>query len=134
MIIVPTVPHTGSHFVKDMLKRAKVSDYLVVHPYHDKWDEINEHLKAGAHCIIPMRRKWEVVQSWIRHDKDVRNFGGMTLPEWFGQIEMIKDLYKYWMLNIDEPGIRDEQLAKICFDLNLRLLTDWQPVRENTPL
>ena len=128
MIVVPTVPHTGTHFMRDHLL-AELECH-VGHPYPADQEKFYELLEAGHPCIVPTRRPWDVLESWIRHGKDPRDFGGYSLPEWYDvQAGLVMD-YDPLYLAIDDIVMRDEQLAMINNTLGTVLTTDWPIVRQ----
>ena len=128
MIVVPTVPHTGTHFMRDHLL-AELDCYVRhVHPSDEP--KLLELLEAGNPCIVPVRDRWSVLESWIRHDKDPRAFCGLSLPEWFEALDALIWPYSPLLLAIDNPEIRDEQLAMINNTLGTVLTTDWPIVRQ----
>lgn len=128
MIVVPTVPHTGTHFMRDHLL-ADVECY-VRHPHPLDEPKLRELLEAGNPCLVPMRDRWEVTVSWIRHDKNPGNYLGWSLPEWFEQLDALIWPYSPLILHIDDLAARDHELAIINNTLGLELETDWPIIRQ----
>ena len=129
IIVCPTVPHTGTHFMADMFQRCDVSA-IVVHPYPDQLPELEKLIDEANPVIVPARRRIDVQKSWIKYGKDLENFAGRSLGEWFEvQRKLVQGALTYY-LDIDEPAIRVHQLALINKDLELNLVTDWQPIRQ----
>jgi hypothetical protein len=130
MIIVPTVPHTGTHFVKNLLADTGQELY-VRHVYPAEIERLEYLLNQGHPTIVPSREPDAVIASWLRYGKDPENFAGMSLLEWWklldGLVMMRQNVY---LLHLDNPELRDLELATINFELQLELATDWTPVRE----
>jgi hypothetical protein len=143
IILLPTVKHTGSHFVlnqllKDFiridLKNAKkqiceiekdgcfngvVFDHLFPHKMK-LWEKLFEKHRA----IIPIRNKHEVWKSWRKRSNEPDR-------DLFDQMwEIVENLDKYdpFYINIDNQEIRDKQLDFINKELKLKLNADGWPV------
>jgi hypothetical protein len=134
VILVPTVPHTGTHFVKQLLEG--VDDFVnVKHPYPGKeFNLVLGYISDGHPCIIPRRQRGHVIDSWRKYGKDIHDFAGWSLDRWL----QVRDALAlcaseaggcYW-LDIDLVSVRDEQLRIINSVFELNLVTDWRPVRQ----
>lgn len=128
MIVVPTVPHTGTHFMRELLQGHEIH---LRHVYLDEIEELDELLAAGNPAIVPRRPTARVLTSWLKYDKDPRDFAGMSIDDWFKmQHVVLEGVDQVYYLNLEDAGIRDEQLAIINQELGLELTTDWKPVRQ----
>ena len=131
IIVCPTVPHTGTHFMHKLLAGVDVERVVIVHPYPDQVAELKALVMSGNPCIIPLRHSDDVRASWKKYGKDVHNFAGMTIEEWYIALYGIADAaVKLFYIEIDSPDRRDVQLAEINHKLGLELETDWEPVRQ----
>lgn len=133
MIVVPTIPHTGTHFMRDHLLKGVES--MVWHPYDEDLDKIYNLISGGAACIIPRRDLDQIVASWQRHGKNVDDFAGRSLDEWLYVQNSIAvhaaAKSQLYYLNIDHPGARDRQLAAINRNLGLSLdARGWPVIRQ----
>lgn len=133
IIVCPTVPHTGTHFMRELLLEAEVDRVVLVHPYPDQVDELRQLFLEGAVCIIPVRDPARVFCSWIKYGKNPDDYAGHSLDEWMAiQADLALEARAYY-LHIDKPGVRDLQLEEINRELGLDLVTDWEPVRQAGP-
>ncbi len=115
----------------DMFERCDVSA-LIVHPYEDQLAELTRLIDDGNPVIIPVRRRDQVRASWIKYGKNLDDFAGRSLAEWFEVQRRLSRLGRFntYYLDIDEPAIRGHQLELINKDLDIHLVTDWQPIRQ----
>ena len=130
MIVVPTIPHTGTHFMRDHLLAGH--EIYCRHFYENELAKIMELMREHP-AIIPMRKKAAVARSWERYGKDLDDFGGWSLEQWFTVLDKVLMPFEPYILNIDKPGVRDEQLARINEELGLELVTDWPILRQPCP-
>lgn len=133
MIVVPTVPHTGTHFMRDYLLAGLETH--VAHPYDHEIPKIYALLEEGNPCIIPRRRRIEVERSWIRHGKDRAKFAGRSLDDWLLVQEGIATMAlidsRLFYLDLDLPGVRDKQLLAINTGIGLHLdARGWPIIRQ----
>ena len=116
--------------MRGLLAQAEVDRVVLVHPYPDQLPELERLADAGEPFIIPSRNRADVRSSWIKYGKNLYEFAGSSLTEWFDiQEELALRAVTFW-LAIDKPGVRDVQLAEINRELKLNLVTDWEPVRQ----
>lgn len=119
--------------MRKLLADAAVDRVILVHPYEDQLPELRQLFREGAACIIPVRDPARVFCSWIKYGKNPDDFAGRSLDEWMVvQADLALETRTYY-LHIDEPGVRDLQLADLNGALGLDLVTDWQPVRQDGP-
>lgn len=130
VIVVPTVPHSGTHFMRDHLLAGL--DTYVRHPYDEELPKLEELIDAGNPVIVPVRLFGRLEESWRRHGKDPENFAGLSLLEWKERVHGLCDRAGSlgFLLNIEIPGLRRLQLDDINFDLGLELETDWPIIRQ----
>lgn len=131
MIVVPSVPHEGTHFMRDHLL-AELETWIR-HPFVEEQPRIRELLDGGAPCIIPRRNEFSVAESWARHGKNITQFAGWSLREWWQQqAELVAPFAgNVFYLNLDDEALRDEQLSIINNTLGTVLTTDWPVVRQD---
>jgi hypothetical protein len=131
IIVVPSVPHSGTHFLKDHLLHGL--ETWVRHPYPVEQPKIIELLDAGNPAIVPWRDPDAVRASWLRRGKDPNNYAGWSLTRWYEeQAKLLRpyiDIGDIAILNIDNPEVRDDQLERINYQLGLELKTDWPVIR-----
>jgi hypothetical protein len=134
IIVCPTVPHTGTHFIRDLLQHAPrapgIERILVAHPYPGNRDGLRKLVTDGNPVVLPRRDPDAVRGSWIKYGKDLADYAGASIDEWFRiQTEVIAGGAAFF-LDLDQPGRRTWQLNIINMALGLDLVTDWQPVRQ----
>lgn len=117
------------------LEAGRIERFELEHPYPGSVLRLVWLIDQGV-CpvVIPRRRRDDVVRSWDRYGKDVNNFCGRSLTEWFEIQEELcipaRARGIFFCIDIDDPEARDEQLAFINDSLGLELETDWTPVRQ----
>ena len=122
-ILVPTIPHTGTHFMRDhLLKEPGLA--RVEHIYPNSCVDLEAIAKVSP-TIIPLRHPLLVAESWKRRAKDV-----FELPMWWSNLVTYFDPHGPFYLCLDKPEIRDGQLADINRDLEMELETNWPVLRE----
>lgn len=128
IILVPTIPHTGTKLLtEDILRsfehnalrnkpknRQKIDDHI----YPEKLTRWKE-LLAEYPAIIPLRNPVSIAVSWQRRNKDIGEF----IVMWYILVEII-DQYNPQYLPIDTKE-RDYYLNRINKKLRLELYTDW---------
>lgn len=123
MILVLSIPHTGTHFVRDHL----LADYEceALHIWPDQREIWFERMLTVDKVIVPIRHPIEVAKSWKRRGKNPQE-----LPTWWRLLTGVVDPAKPRYLALDQPGVRNWQLADINLNFDLDLKTDWPVVRE----
>jgi hypothetical protein len=120
-----TIPGTGTHFLRELLKDEESN---VVHIWPNEvevWSQaLHEH---DPSIIVPLRHPMEVAKSWKR--RPGRGLELDKLPYWWQYMIGLVDPAKPWYLPLDVPD-RDGYLDQINFDLGLSLKTDWAVKRE----
>lgn len=141
IILLPTIKHTGSHFVlKQLLKdfiridlksaenriemlgeheNGVVFDHLFPHKM-DLWRKFLGKYPA----IVPIRNKNEVWKSWLKRAEEPDR-------ELFNQMwDIVEDIDQHYVfyINIDNNVIRDKQLDVINKELNINLNAGGWPV------
>lgn len=147
IILLPTIKHTGSHFVlRQLLKDFVRIDLKGAEDFIETFGEfgdknngvIFDHLFPHKRSlwnkfldkypiIMPLRNRHEVWKSWCsRSDEPDR--------ELFNQMWWImEDIDKHnpFYINIDNPDIRDSQLSDINLNLKLNLdAGNWPVIRK----
>ena len=116
--------------MRGLLAQADVECVVLVHPYPDQLPELERLADDGEPFIIPSRKLYDVRSSWMKNGKNLYDFAGMSLDEWFDVQEKLALQAVTFYLAIDKPGVRDVQLAEINRELKLNLATDWKAVRQ----
>ena len=133
MIIVPTVRHSGSHFVVDLLGHdiaktipwkqvhtAKPNDLIFDHISPYKVDVmiplINNHL-----TIIPLRHPYVIAKSWDDRKKDKADLI-QSIETLVNDIDPLEPYY----LPLDVPD-RQDYLDELNVATGLSLTTRWTP-------
>lgn len=127
MILVPTIPSTGTHFMRDhlLVNEQKVVDHIWPADM-DRWADRMQGIKS---IIVPLRHPWKVALSWKARESSGRP-PVIDLPMWWrnlvGRIDPVRPYY----LPIDQVELRDSCLENINVNLDLELRTDWPIVRQ----
>jgi hypothetical protein len=116
--------------MRELLAQAVVDRVILVHPYPDQLPELERLIDDGNPCIIPRRDPGQVFASWCRYGKNPDDYANRTLDEWMAVQAALALRGVTFFLDIDQPGVRDVQLAEINRELDLDLVTDWQAVRQ----
>lgn len=128
MIKLLSVPHTGTRFTSDALEAAglvrvrsveKRGDFVQVH-----FDGTRNHpmiYSMPGPVIVSLRDRDEVVASWKRRGKDLREFERMW-SEMLAFMETADDVHT---LHVDNPDIRDKELAMIGQRFGIPLAADF---------
>jgi len=137
ILLLPTVKHTGSHFVLKQLlpdfEQMNLKDIdnldpdknIVIfdHLYPSKMD-LWEPLMAKYPAIIPLRNKQDIMESWERREEPIDDF----FDQW--QILGRMRKYKVYFINLDAPKFRRMQLRRINQELDLNLDPGkWEKIR-----
>jgi hypothetical protein len=124
LILIPTVPHTGTHFMRALFKgQHKIQ---LDHIWPERTAMWRELLHKGHPIVVPMRHPFEVAESWKRRGKDP-----LEIPELWRLLVQEIDKYNPQYLCLDVPLLRNGQLKAINNRLHLNLATDWARVCEN---
>lgn len=128
MILVPTIPRTGTHFMRDhlLVGHAKHVDHI----WPDNMDAWVDEISEGHPIIVPLRHPFEVAQSWKRRESGRNPLKVMDLPDWWRRLSGMIDPARPYYLPLDLPAERELALAKINCNLELKLRTDWPVLRE----
>ena len=140
IVLLPTIKHTGSHFVLKkllgafervplkhaaFLEEEEQGDIVIFdHLYPHKmplWEPLLEKYPA----LVPLRNKQAVIDSWNRRREDLEDF--------YDQWGLLRGLLKYnvHFLNIDHKELRDHQINSINRDLGINLDPgEWEIVRK----
>lgn len=129
MILVPTIPYTGTHFMRDHLLAGLETD--VRHIWDNRMEKWAERIAAGHPIIVPLRHPINVAMSWKRRE----HLGGsrlrvMNLPDWWRRLSGMIDPARPYYLPLDLPHRREACLDNINKNLGLELATDWPVIRE----
>ena len=137
MIVIPTVPHTGTMFVADLFKRigywrGALNDHLQPDEYLTgrKTVFIGHVVKQSqvdlaldkirfCDCVVPLRHPYLVWESWKRQGLLFEPF----TQAWMNLIQQI-DPHKPCYLPIDSE-IRVYWLQELNCRLNLNIQTNW---------
>ena len=132
-IILPTIQHTGTHFVMKILKDAGYShknimeepeqnSYLVGHLDNKERTDRAIELMQAYPAIIPLRDEKAVMESWKKHGRKLS-----ILTHCYRNLEKLL-LYNPYILPLHDYK-RQAALDLINKELNLSLTTDWEVVR-----
>lgn len=127
VILVPTIPSTGTHFMRDHL--LEYEHKFVEHIWPDQMDRWADRMQGTKSIIVPLRHPSKVALSW----KAREHFGRppvMDLPMWWRRLVGMIDPARPYYLPIDQVELRDSCLEHINKNLALELRTDWRIVRE----
>ncbi len=114
--LVPTIPHTGTHFIRDHLLAKQ--EHYVQHLW-PKSRSILGQMAAVHQTIVPLRHPILVARSWKSRQKNIHE-----LPDyWYALIQYI-DPHRPSYLPLDSPH-RDTWLKRLNNDLGTQLATDW---------
>lgn len=144
MIVVASVPHTGTHFVLDLLKKAgfepqkKSSDFrdgTFCHMHsmgtRDALEKLALHRERGDTFVSPLRHPMKCAETWAKRRKQIlpaRKEGRNTtmIEAWHNFIVQFLPL-KPILLPVDAPD-RENWLVHFCEALGCKVETDWTPV------
>lgn len=130
MIRLISVMHTGTRFVAECLKN---SGYVQTDSYYGEGDFVQCHFDGRGNApiiydkpgmvIIPLREKEAVRKSWAERDSDLPTFEKCwdEMCEWI-QTYGRGDVY---LLHVDDPGRRDDELQAIGERLGSYLIADF---------
>lgn len=126
VVIVASIPHTGTFFVADHLfghlRRApigsEIDDTVQVVHFNEPAFETAGPLIDQFPTIVPMREKEAVRQSWMRRGMDC-----VELETLWNEVFPLRHP-NMMLLQIDGPN-RDEQLAAISERVGVSLSTTW---------
>ena len=126
IIVVPSIPHTGTMFVyHEILKEIpqeirnpkKGPGKIQIHIYQDRMDEL--YSLSAYPWIVPLRHPEKVAITWKSREKDLAE-----LREFWWRLLDLVDSFEPHYLSIDAPN-RNAQLAKINESIGLNAQTDW---------
>lgn len=115
-IVVPTIPHTGTHFIRDHLLSAH--EHHVEHLWPLSRVTLAE-LAANHRTIVPLRHPMLVARTWKSQNKDIKE-----LPDWWYALIQYIDPHEPAYLPLDSPQ-RDGFLQDLNRQLDTMLSTDW---------
>lgn len=124
-MIVTSVPHCGTHFVRDELLKNYHGAIHTVHTYPAAMSELVKRLAIGEPCIVPVRHPITAARSWKHRGKDCLE----SIPFWERLIDQV-DKYEPFYLALDQHLMRGPQLQEISNVLSVELKTDWPVIRE----
>ena len=128
LVVLPTVPGTGTHLMRDHILAGQ--NVYARHPYPEEVEKIIDKLSTpGSICVVPVRRYEEVAATWSRSGRDMDGFGGWTLQQWYQVLFGIIEPFDPIFISIDEPDMRDIQLERLEDQLGVSLPHDWPIVR-----
>jgi len=114
--VVPTIPHTGTHFIRDHLLAGQ--EHYVQHLWPKSRVQLSQ-MATTYRTIVPLRHPILVARSWKSRDKDIRE-----LPDyWYALIQYI-DPHEPQYLPLDSPN-RDGELACLNLRFGTSFKTDW---------
>lgn len=113
MIVLPSIRHTGTRFMRDLLKRQ---EFISRHIGEKFLDDLEPHINNNI--IIPMRKLNKVIHSWEKRQ--------LNLNELHSAFSILADRYhdRAFYLPIDADD-RDERLKALNAKFGLDLTTDW---------
>jgi len=128
IVLIPTIPHTGTKLVANELFKDFEHNALINKPQNNQ--KIDDHifpekmtrwkqLLSEYPAVIPLRHPILTAVSWERRKRDI----GEMCVMWYILVEQI-DRFNPLYLPIDSPG-RDKYLDSINQSLRLQLTTEW---------
>jgi hypothetical protein len=124
-----SVPHTGTRFTIKLLK-----DHGIKYRHGHFWGRGPDSTMAAdkiiydyTHipAIIPLRKKSAVYESWLRRQTSQYPLGFEAC--WDEMMAYIKNEYtNCWVLRVDDPKWRDDDLASISTMLGKKLSADFE--------
>lgn len=135
MIVVASCPHSGSHFVVDLLgyplrseARGNERCQNLYHVYPgESLEIIKRHVDAGDTLVSPMRHPMAVAQSWANRGKPIAEHPvHQPMIELFRNLIDIVDKWGVTYLPLDVPD-RDRWLKRLGERIGAELKTDWRP-------
>lgn len=142
MILVPTVQHTGSHFVvrelfphhqQTPLKKPVIQpDTLMMdHVLPTKMTRMLTLAKTASAIVIPLRHPRVCAYSWIKSGKEL-------FPDFSRQWDCIwrfeDEGFDVHYITLDNEELRDEQLKALCKAIGDDIYTDWPELGQNAAL
>ena len=125
LIYCPTIPHTGTHFIRDHLLAGHNTHVEHIWP-ESKFDwlpRLTQYASKGYPIVVPLRHPAEVALSWKRRRKDP-----LELPTWWRTLVDYVNPYDPFYLPLD--GARRNGALELLSDaLGAELVTDWEPRR-----
>ena len=130
MIVLPTIPHSGTFFMlrnlfagrtKLSLTDRLVEDAIVFDHTYPVYRRFFEPLLSKYPAITPLRDPREIVRSWQRRKR---------------RLDVLYDICAEWAYLVDKFDIhvlpidhctRNESLAKFSEKVGFSLTSDWQP-------
>ena len=130
-IVMPTVRHTGSLFMVNLLRpytrvsikgSADEHDRPLIfdHVYDSHMKRFHEWIKRYPTVVIPLRDPTDCAHGWAKRGEDFDRFFNM----WENLLEF--DQYGPFYVPIDHPE-RDDFLGDLSKHINMELKTDWRP-------
>lgn len=129
MIVLPTIPGSGTHLMRDHIL-AGIETYCR-HPYPEEIDGLIDKLNEGWLCVVPVRPFEDIAATWARRGRDPDGFGGWTLAQWYQVQQDLVAPYDPILINITEPDLRDAQLEILEDKIGVKLPHDWPVVSED---
>jgi len=120
-ILVPTVPHTGTRFMRDELL-VGIEGVYVQHVRPPEMDDLIRYAEQAEAVIVPIRHPIHVVESW-----KVRSQPLEVLPIFWDNLSLILVHCEPLMLPMDQSS-RDDYLKIINDSLGWSLQTSWPRV------
>lgn len=133
MILVPSVPHTGTHFVRDHLLAGCPVPVKCEHIYPNSRVDLERIAgQAGVTTIVPLRHPMAVALSWKQRGKELA-----LLPDYWRRLVTHIDRHEPCYLPVDHP-CRDAFLDRLNARLRARhdfevQAGDWPVLRDDTP-
>ncbi len=123
MIVVTSVPHTGSQFVTQHLLGGagltSPNDVYFQHVENGTVPMLRKLMLKGWPCIVPMRHPLKVAGTWTSRGKPL-----YQLWDYWRRLVSAIDPLKPLYLPIDVPN-RQGYLDVICAELLVDFKTDW---------
>ena len=132
-ILIPTVPHSGTHLIHDMFVQAgfesspiqnKHVGNTVTTTHIDRDERLNRVLSMmnEYQAVTPIRHPYLVEESWRRREQ--------PLEPLYATLRRLPKLYEAGALitPIDSPQ-RDKYIDWVNKTLNINLKPDWETVR-----
>jgi hypothetical protein len=128
VILVASVPHSGSRFVLKLLGKPA----FFWHVYQGESLEYITELGKFCPVVVPLRHPRAVAQSWVNRGKPIRTHAKHeAMCVMFRTLIDVVDKLKPLYLPVDVPN-RDEYLSALK-GVAGELHTNWEPVTDGLP-
>ena len=129
-----SVPHTGTHFVSDLLggPDSGLADVMGTRYVTEEHELYVSHVSEGFSIVAPLRHPAQTMESWCNWGHITGQYKeGYTQPSYvptmFKNLIVMSDIYDITFLPIDSPK-REFFLDEFNLKFGLQLETGWRPL------